>query len=184
MNLKVLFIEDEERTRENLIKIFDQEVIAENTIFPSGAETFEKGMEMIREADYDVIVLDLYKGQPSEESEKLGLEVLEQIQSTAFIPVIFYSGLTKDITHLASEIVGVVNKGDGVEKLRSELERIISSNIALIKGQIYGHVKESLRKYFWETVHEERSVLFRVKVMFRWGIYCLGELQTHFQKRI
>ncbi|MCK7554053.1 hypothetical protein MKQ70_03115 [Chitinophaga sedimenti] len=60
--------------------------------------------------------------------------------------------------------MGVVNKGHGgVEGLRSEINRIISSNIALIKGKVFEHVKCSLRDYFWKTVHDNKDVMEPVK---------------------
>jgi len=157
MNLQTLFIEDEEKIRSNLVKIFDGETIGGHTIVADSAETFEIGMEKISKRDYDIIILDLYKGEPSETSEKPGYDILKQIQSLAFVPVIFYSGLTKDLMDLKSEVIGVVNKGDGVDKLKAEIERIIMSKIALLKGQIYSHLRESLRQYFWETVHAEKK---------------------------
>ena len=163
MNLRTLFIEDEEKIRTNLVKIFDGETIGGHTIVAESADTFEIGMDKISKRDYDIIVLDLCKGEPNEASEKPGYDILKQIQSLAFIPVIFYSGLTKDLVGLSSEVIGVVNKGDGVDKLKAEFERIITSKIALLKGQIYGHLRESLRQYFWETVHAEKKVFEPIK---------------------
>lgn len=163
MKLQTLFIEDEERIRTNLVKIFDGETIGGHTLVADSAENFEIGMDKISKRDYDIIILDLCKGEPSEASEKPGYDVLKQIQSLAFVPVIFYSGLTKDLVSLSSEVIGVVNKGDGVEKLKSEIERIITSKIALLKSQIYSHLRESLRQYFWETVHAEKNIFEPIK---------------------
>ena len=163
MNLRILFIDDEEKIRTNLVKIFDNETIGGHTLVAESAETFEIGMDKISKRDYDIIILDLCKGEPSETAEKPGYAVLKLVQSLAFVPVIFYSGLTKDLADFASEVIGVVNKGDGVDKLKSEIERIITSKIALLKGQIYGHLRESLRQYFWETVHAEKKVFEPIK---------------------
>ena len=87
----------------------------------------------------------------------------KQIQSLAFVPVIFYSGLTKDLVNLFSEVIGVVNKGDGVERLKSEIERIIVSKLALLKNQIYSHLRESLKAILLETVHTERKIFEPIK---------------------
>lgn len=164
MNLNILFVDDDDKLRTDLVKIFDKEVIGDHTLITSGASTFEEGMNLVVENDYDIAILDLYKGDPKEGNEKLGLEMLKQIQSVAFIPVIFYSGLTKDLAGIESEVVGVVNKGHGgIDQLKVEIERIITSKIALLKGQIYGHLRESLRQYFWETVHSEKKFFEPVK---------------------
>lgn len=183
MNLNILFVEDDDMLRKNLVKLFDKEIIGGHTLITSGASTFEEGMRLVEENDYDIVILDLYKGEPKDGNEKLGLEVLKHIQSVAFIPVIFYSGLTKDLAGIESEIVGVVNKGhDGIEGLKIEIERIIGSNIALIKRKINEHVKMTLRDYFWKTVHDNKSVIEPIKDEVSLGYLLLRRLANSLSK--
>jgi CheY-like chemotaxis protein len=183
MNLNILFVDDDDKLRTDLVKIFDKEVIGDHTLITSGASTFEEGMNLVVENDYDIAILDLYKGDPKEGNEKLGLEILKQIQSVAFIPVIFYSGLTKDLAGIESEIVGVVNKGHGgIDQLKVEIERIIGSNIALIKRKINDHVKITLRDYFWKTVHENKSVNEPIKDDVSLGYLLLRRLANSLSK--
>lgn len=157
MELKVLFIEDDERLGQNLKEIFDQKIISNHKINAEIVAVFEEGISSILNNDFDIVILDLFKDGKGKD-EKAGIKVLEQIRQNAFIPVIFYTGHAYKVSDLVSEIVGVVSKGDGVEALIAEIERIIASKIALIKSQIYSHLKESLRKYFWETVDNHKSV--------------------------
>lgn len=157
MELRALIIDDEEIIRNQIVSIFNGKIINEHKLSITAAEDFDQGIDAIKANDYDFVILDLCKGKPSEESEKPGYEVLKNIQAVAYIPVIFYSGLTRHLDELKSEIVGVVNKGDGVAHLRKEVERIIASRLALIKAQIYAHIRESLRHYFWEVVHTEKK---------------------------
>jgi CheY-like chemotaxis protein len=162
--LNILFVDDDASLRANLLEVFNDDVIEGHTLVVSEAADFEKGKSLIANNDYDLVVLDLYKGEPKEENEKLGLDVLKAIQAVAFIPVIFYSGLTKDLVGFESEIVGVVNKGSGgIEQLRIEIGRIIKSNIGLIKRKVYDHVKITLRDYFWKTVHDQKNIIEPVK---------------------
>lgn len=164
MNLKILFVDDDQKLRTDLVKIFDGLAIGEHVLIASEIEDFAKSVQLIVENDYDIVILDLYKGEPKEGNEKSGLAVLKEIQSKIFAPVIFYSGLTKDLAGLESEVVGVVNKGHGgVDKLKEEIERVVNSNIAIIKSKLYQHVKESLRKYFWDSVHTEKKIFEPVK---------------------
>jgi DNA-binding response OmpR family regulator len=164
MNLHLLFVDDDEKIRKNLVKVFDKETIEGHTLIASEAATFEEGKKLVGENDFDLVILDLYKGEPKEGNEKLGIEVLKEIQSVAFIPVIFYSGLTKDLAGMESEIVGVVNKGTGgIEQLKAEISRIIKSNIALIKRKVNDHVRVSLRDYFWKTVHDDKKTIEPIK---------------------
>jgi CheY-like chemotaxis protein len=164
MNLNVLFVDDDEKLRTNLVKVFDQESIEGHTLIASQAATFDDGKKLVGENDFDIVILDLYKGEPKEGNEKLGIEVLKEIQSVAFIPVIFYTGLTKDLAGIESEVVGVVNKGEGgIEQLKVELTRIIKSNIALIKRKVNDHVRIALRDYFWKTVHDDKKTIDPIK---------------------
>lgn len=157
MELKVLFIEDDAKLGQNLKKIFDGEKISGYEIRAQVVAVFEEGITSILNHDFDIVILDLFKDGNGKD-EEAGIKVLNQIRQNAFIPVIFYTGHAYKITELVSEIVGVVSKGDGIEALTLEIERIIASKIALIKTQIYGHLKESLRKYFWETVDIQKNV--------------------------
>jgi hypothetical protein len=157
MELKVLFIEDNLKLGESLRKNFNGEIISGFNINAEVVGVFEDGLKSILKNDYDIVILDLYKDGKTKD-EEAGIKVLDQIRAHAFIPVIFYTGHAYKITDLVSEIVGVVSKGDGIEALKEEIERIITSKIALIKGQIYSHLKEFLRKYFWETVDTEKEI--------------------------
>lgn len=157
MELKILFIEDNELLGQSLKKNFDGETISGYIIRAQVVNEFENGLDSILQNDFDLIVLDLYK-DTDKKDEEAGIKVLNQIRKSAFIPVIFYTGHAYKIADLVSEVVGVVNKGDGIESLVKEIERIIASKIGLIKIQIYNHLKESLRQYFWETVDAKKNV--------------------------
>lgn len=157
MELKVLFIEDDEKLGQSLIANFEGEIISGYQIKAEVVNVFEEGIEYILKFDFDLVILDLFKDK-EEKDEEAGIKVLNQIRRNAFIPVIFYTGHAYKIDDLISEIVGVVSKGDGIEGLTLEIERIINSKIALIKRQIYDHLKETLRKYFWETVDTDKKV--------------------------
>ena len=157
MELKVLFIEDDEKLGQGLKMNFDGETISGYQVKAEFVYVFQEGITSIQNYDFDLVILDLYN-DTKEKDEEAGIKVLNQIRQNAFIPVIFYTGHAYKIYDLVSEIVGVVSKGDGIEALTAEIERIIASKIALIKGQIYSHLKESLRKYFWETVDNDKKV--------------------------
>lgn len=157
MELRVLFIEDDEKLGQNLQKSFDGSSVAGYTLRTKVINQFEDGISVINKDDFDLVILDLYKDKDTRD-EDAGIKVLESIRQSAFVPVVFYTGHAYKITALISEIVGVVSKGDGIETLTKEIERIITSKIAVLKSQIYGHLRESLRKYFWETVDAEKKI--------------------------
>lgn len=162
MVLRTLFIEDNEGLSKNLKKYFDGEAFSGNTLSTENVIKFEDGISLIEQYDFDLIVLDLYNDSENVD-ESAGRKVLEIIQKTAFIPVIFYTGHAHKIQDLISEVVGVVNKGEGFDNLKAEIQRIVDSKIALLKGQVYSHLRESLRQYFWDTVHAEKKVFEPIK---------------------
>jgi DNA-binding response OmpR family regulator len=114
MELKTLFIEDNEGLSNNLKKYFDGEVFSGNTLKTENTIKFDDGISLIEKFDFDLIVLDLYNDSGSVD-ESAGRKVLEVIQKMAFIPVIFYTGHAHKIQDLVSEVVGVVNKGEGFD---------------------------------------------------------------------
>jgi len=162
MELKTLFIEDNEVLSNNLKKYFDGESFSGHTLRAQNTIKFEEGVSLMEQSDYDLVVLDLYKDGANVD-ETAGLKVLEAIRKIAFVPVIFYTGHAHKIQNLISEVVGVVSKGDGFDNLKAEIQRIVDSKIALLKGQVYTHLRESLRQYFWETVHDEKKFFEPIK---------------------
>ncbi|NDK57686.1 response regulator transcription factor [Pontibacter fetidus] len=164
MNLKVLTVEDQDPIRKQILMYFNEMEIGDHTISMEEAEDFDIGIEKIKNNDYDIVILDLCKGVPATENqERPGYDVLQTIQSHSFTPVVFYTGLAHTIKELSSDIVGVVNKNDGLETLESEITRIIHSNLGLIKKQVYEHIRVTFRDFFWEAVHEESEVFGKVK---------------------
>ena len=162
MDLDVLIIEDEQKVRKQIIELLNNKEIEGNKISIFEATDFPQGIKKIKENDYDIVILDLCKGAPSVEAEKPGYDVLKEIQSNAYTPVIFYSGIAHTLKGLSSSIVGVVNKRDGVEMLEKEILRIIKSKLGLIKKQIYNLIRLSLRDYFWQAVDKEKEIFSTV----------------------
>jgi DNA-binding response OmpR family regulator len=181
MDLKVLFIEDDDKLRENLIAFFNETVIAEYTIIAESTGVFREGLEKIIKNDYDLVILDLYNDKDVKD-EEAGIKVLNDIRKNAFVPVIFYTGHPHKVADLSSEIVGVVSKGEGIEKLILEIDRIIKSKLALIKTQVYKHLKESLRKYFWETVDSNKKAFPQGKNDFSLGYLLLRRFSDSLSK--
>lgn len=181
MELKLLFVDDGD-VRNDLAEFFNAEDIEGYIIKTDVAETFEKGIEKIKTEHFDIIILDLCQGEPSDNAEKAGLDVLNAIQGHSFIPVIFFTGIAHSIVDLNSEVVSVVNKHDGFETLKSEVKRIISSNIALLKHKIHGHIESEMQKYFWDIVHAKRNLFKQNESEFSLGYLLLRRLAHSLSK--
>jgi len=156
--LKLLYIEDDKQNRDDLIALLQNDTLCNFKVNIEAVDTFDNAIEKINSKPYHIIILDIYKGNPINGGEQLGLQILEQIQSKSFIPVIFYSGNTKDVQDLKSQIVGVVTKGEeGFDGLKREIERLIKFNLPFIKENIHTCLEEELKNYFWKIIHDQRD---------------------------
>lgn len=156
--LHLLYVEDNKENREDLIKVLSDDEIGDYIIKIDGFDSFEGAIEEISAHRYHIVILDLFVGNPKDNGQQVGLEILEDIQRKYFVPVIFFSGNTKNVEDLKSQIVGVVTKGDdGVEGLRSEIERLIKFNLPFIKENLHHHIEEELKTYFWDIIHNQRD---------------------------
>ena len=156
--LKLLYIEDDKQNRDDLIALLQNDTLCNFKVNIEAVDTFDNAIEKINSKPYHIIILDIYKGNPINGGEQLGLQILEQIQSKCFIPVIFYSGNTQNVQNLKSQIVGVVTKGDdGFNGLKLEIERLIKFNLPFIKENIHTCLEEELKNYFWKIIHDQRD---------------------------
>lgn len=180
MELRMLFIEDDQEWRKNFKTIFHDEIIADYTLKVQVEESFEKGLELIKKSDFDIVILDLFK-DGAQKDENAGVKVLETIRDFLFVPVIFFTGHAYKIENLKSEVIGVVNKGDGIDALTSEIERIIKSKLALLKKNINEHITNELKHYFWETVDKKKDV-FNSENDYSLGYLILRRIATSLSK--
>lgn len=180
--IKILFVEDQD-VRNDLIEYFNGEIINDTKIIAESAETFTAGAEKISSNYYDLAVLDLCDGDPSENSEKEGITVLKAIQENVFIPVIFYSGLAYAIKELESDIITVVDKKDGFEALKVAIGEFISSNIGLIKSKVITHVNTELRDYFWDVVDNRKELFKSDNTDYSLGYLMLRRLSNSLSKQ-
>lgn len=155
--LKILYIEDEKEPREKLVKLLQSETINGYEIEISGNDNFDTSIEFV--SDYQMVILDIFKGKAGDGGNASGEEVLREIQQSFFVPVIFYSGNVESVKHLRSQVIGVVTKGDeGVDGLKKEIERLTKHNLPFLKEKIRKHLEEELRKYFWDVIQKENNI--------------------------
>jgi CheY-like chemotaxis protein len=181
--LKLLYIEDDKTNREDLVKVLSDETIDDCSITINAVDTFDGAIEKIRSENYHIIVLDIYKGKPDDNGETVGLTVLQQIQDNYFVPVIFYSGNTRNVQDLKSQVVGVVTKGDeGVEGLKQEIRRLIKFNLPFVKENVQNHLEREFKTYFWDIIHKERDKFAADKNDFSLGYLMLRKFGKSLSK--
>ena len=146
--LRILSVEDEEDQRDILKKVFSKPILEKEIEFKS-IDDFESAIAEITKNDYHIVILDIYKGKPDDNIDE-GEKILKAIQNERFIPVIFYSGNTKNVKNLRSQMVGVVTKAEegGIANLKKEVERLVKSNLPFIRENIHNYLEKELKNIF------------------------------------
>lgn len=156
--LRLLYVEDDKENRDGLTEVLSDEIIGDYILKIETVDSFDNAFDNIIQNNYHIIILDLFKGKPDDGGEQIGLKILEQVQSHSFVPVIFYSGNTKNVEELKSQIVGIVTKGDdGIEGLKNEIERLIKFNLPFVRENIHHCIENELKTYFWDIIHNQRD---------------------------
>jgi len=171
--LRILSVEDEEDQRDILKKVFSKPILEKEIEFKS-IDDFESAIAEITKNDYHIVILDIYKGKPDDNIDE-GEKILKAIQNERFIPVIFYSGNTKNVESLRSQMVGVVTKGEGegIENLKKEIERLVKSNLPFIRENIHNYLEKELKEYFWDIIHQKKGIFRADKEDFSLGYLML-----------
>lgn len=154
--LKILYIEDDKENREGLIELLNAEEINGMSVKIEGIADFD--IDMSRISQYHIVILDLFKGVAGNQGTESGKEVLDRIRKRIFVPVIFFSGNTKSVKPLRSQIIGVATKGDGgYDELKSEIARLSAHNLPFIRERVHDHIERELQKYFWEVIQHQND---------------------------
>lgn len=166
-DLKILYIEDDEENRKDLIETLSGMVINNHTVVLDCESDFEKALS--RSKEYNLVILDRFKGDATQGGEDAGSDVFENVKNSFFVPVIFYSGCVNDILDRKSQVVGVASKGEDYMVLVSEITRLTKHNIPFLKNGIQEHIEKVFKSFFWNVIHEENK-----KFIPEAGDYSLG----------
>ncbi|MDP2704564.1 MAG: hypothetical protein Q8P01_05160 [bacterium] len=157
--IKVLTIDDDSVVTDQIRDLLHGAEIEGCKISVEVENNFGNGKKLLQERDYDVVILDVYRGNPSESNLDLpGKEILDEIKLTVPIAVIFYTGLTTHIQDCASAMVRIVSKTTA-GGLEAELASLIKTGLPLIRKKITQHTHEILRAYYWEFVDRHSNLV-------------------------
>ena len=155
--LRILYVEDLEESRNDLIDLLSGEVINGYTISCDGEASFD--MAVNRCDDYHIVILDVFQGEATQGGVDLGSGTFEKIKEKIFVPVIFYSGYTRNVAELRSQVVGVAHKGEGgYDELKTELERLTKHKFPFLKENIHSYFEKEYKNYFWNVIQERNNI--------------------------
>jgi hypothetical protein len=136
--------ETEEFVRENRVLAAPDFVKVETCL------KFSQVLEILDQKRVDLVILDLKDDaiDLEEDDKPLSGEVaFEQIQSSRFVPVIFYTAFPEKVKHLENPYVRVVKRGKERE-LRTAVKDIFDTGLP----RLIRHLEIEQRKYMWDHV--------------------------------
>lgn len=159
--MKIQFIDDNEDSVQDAMDEVSDNIEDVNLWF----ENFEQGLENIQVESPDIVVLDVWEGK-AQESDPLGLEIMNLIWRHNFCPVIIYSADSKiisDIPEYHHPFIEIIAKGAGSdEKIREAVERFIPHVEALqssqsIVSRAFSHAMRDLAPDAFKTFSEREE---------------------------
>lgn len=146
--IRILAIDDDPSNTEQLSDLLDGKTVVDCELTVEVENDFSNGIERLQDKEFDIVILDVYQGDPSADNNNLrGKEVLQQIKETVPIAVILNTALPDRVQDLKSDIVRVVHKSDG--DIKAEVESLIRGGVPLIKQKLLKHVRGELTRYYW-----------------------------------
>ncbi|MFT6928397.1 MAG: CheY-like chemotaxis protein [Psychromonas sp.] len=150
----ILTVDDEPERQDELMRVLSSRMDDNEFLF-TRVNSFDEAIPKIKTSRFDIVFLDVHEDRgdpdpaiaPAEEDQK-GEILLEQIKSTLFVPVIFYTGYPKKVEHLVSPFVKVVAKGTANDVLRTAVKDILATGLP----ELAKHIEEKSRTYMWESL--------------------------------
>jgi len=110
---------------------------------------FDRGLQRIESTRVDLLVLDVRVGTGHQQP---GIEVLEQVKKRRFLPVVFYTAIPGSVRDVASPVIRVVEKTEGLRRLLEEVRAVFSTKVPTVNRALIQHVEAVQRNYMWEFV--------------------------------
>ena len=112
-------------------------------------ENFNEAFTLIEDKRYDLVIIDVLDDSTEKEE---GVRILESIKSRRFLPVFFYTAYPGKVEALSSELIKVIDKKDGEEKLLEAIKDIFDKRLPIVNRALITHVEDIQRQYMWDFV--------------------------------
>lgn len=148
---RFLVVEDKETIANELIEAIPGFVEPPDEVKVDLCQNFNEATERLNADRYDLIILDLRDDSDawdSSDDDPAGLKVFEELKRRRFVPVVFYTALPYKVRSQETSFVRVVEKTEGTERLKKEVNRVLATQLPALARQI----EEIQRTYMWEFV--------------------------------
>jgi len=124
-----------------------------DTIEAERCSNFNAAIPLLSSKRYDLLILDLRDEAsglvPADAKDEAGRRILEEVKKTRFLPTVCYTALPQHAPEQTA-IVRVVEKTEGVDRLREEVRRVFDTKLPAVSRSI----EEMQRAYMWDFVNE------------------------------
>ncbi len=151
----VLLVEDDETVRRQVREYLAGESFASGTLSISEIPDLTQALNIIRERKADLIILDVYLGTARPGGEQTGIQILDSIKRSGFVPVVLYTALPEGLESRRSAFVRLVGKeAGGIERLKDEITDLFRLRIPQVHRAIVNHIDQTVCTYMWQFVLE------------------------------
>ncbi|MHB1012274.1 MAG: response regulator [Desulfobacteria bacterium] len=150
----VLLVEDEKTIRRQIREYLSAEMFASRGLNIIEIDVLGDALNLIRERKADLVILDVYRGKAQRGGEQTGVQILESIKRSGFVPVVLHTALPEGLESLQGKFVRLVGKDAGLEKLKEQIAELFALRIPQVNRAIVNHFDQTMRAYMWDFVQE------------------------------
>lgn len=133
---------------------------SDESIQTTTVSRFQDAFDLIESQRFDLLILDVFRGPvDTTTSTPDGRQVLQEIRSRRFLPVIFYTALPNAVEDLQSDIVRVVTKEGGFASLQKALSETFDLGLPQLNRKFSDHVSTVLRDFLWDLTPEHWKMI-------------------------
>jgi CheY-like chemotaxis protein len=151
---RFLIVEDDPDKVRQLEEILPACVDKPDEVQATVCSSFKDAVDQLELANFDLLILDLRDDSDTSleaESNPAGLEVLEVLKKTRFVPVVFWTALPHKVRADETTFVRVVEKTEDVTRVREEVRSIMATKLPALSRRI----EEIQRRYMWDFVAKQ-----------------------------
>lgn len=148
-----LVVEDNDDIANQVIEAIPDFVDKPDSALGTRCNSFKEALGRLVNERFDVLILDLKDDSAKaidEHDVSAGLEIFENLKKLRFSPVIFYTAHAHKVRDYATSFVRVVEKTEGLGKLREEVQKILATKLPMLSRRI----EEVQRSYMWDFIGE------------------------------
>jgi hypothetical protein len=152
MELKCLMVDDDSTVTTNFSDVINEVEFKNFSFILETENDFDVGLEKIKLGNYDLVILDLCRGEPTESNgDKMGETILDEIRKECFIPVIFFTGLVQHVSHLESPFIRVICKtSGGNQQIIDQINDLVNQKLISLRKNLKQFIDKKMKEYFWD----------------------------------